>query len=51
MQMKMHWWDDIERAARRTLGEICPIATLSTTNLTRTGLGSKPSLYCQRPAT
>jgi hypothetical protein len=31
--------------------QICLIATSSTTNLTETGLGLKPSLYCQKPAT
>ena len=36
---------------RSTLRKPCPIATFSTINLTRTGLGSNPSLRCDRPAT
>jgi hypothetical protein len=35
---------------RSTRGETCPIVTLSTTNPTRTDLGSKPGLRRERPA-
>ena len=36
---------------RSTLRKSCPIASFSAINLTRTGLGSKPSLHCDTPAT
>jgi hypothetical protein len=35
---------------RLTRGKTCPSATLSTTNPTRTGPGSKPNLRGKRPA-
>ena len=36
---------------RRTREQSCPSANLSTTNLTKTGLGSNPRLSGHRPAT
>jgi hypothetical protein len=33
---------------RSTRSKICPSATLSTTNITRTGMGSNSGLWCDR---
>jgi hypothetical protein len=41
----------LTRENRSTRGEICPSATLSTTNPTWTDPGSKPDLRSERPAT
>jgi hypothetical protein len=42
-----HQWNEIDRGKPTT----CPNATLSTTNLTWTDLGSNPGLRGERPAT
>jgi hypothetical protein len=41
----------VTRGNQSTRWNTCPSATLSTTNLTWTGLGSNPSLRGERPAT
>jgi hypothetical protein len=41
----------IRSSWKETWRKICPSDTLYTTNPTRTGVGMKPSLRCDRPAT
>jgi len=53
--MKMRteqWWNDTDRGKPEVLGEKpVPSATLHTTNLARTDLGSNPGLRGQTPST
>ena len=54
MQMKMsveRWWNDTERGNRSTGRETCQSATLSTTDLICTVLGSNVNLRGKRPVT
>jgi hypothetical protein len=44
-------WSDTERNKPITLGNICPSATLSTTNPTWTAEGSNSGLCSERPKT
>jgi len=46
-----HWWNDTDRESQGIGRKTCSIATLSTTNLTWTDLGSKPVLHAERPVT
>jgi hypothetical protein len=46
-----HQWNEIDRGKPTTRRKTCPSATLSTTNLTWTYLGSNPGLRGERPAT
>jgi hypothetical protein len=46
-----HWWNGIDVEDRLTGCKICHSATLSTTNVTWTDLGSNPVLRSERPAT
>jgi hypothetical protein len=46
-----HWWNGTERGKpKHWEKKNCPSATLSTTNLTRIGLGSNPTLQGDRSA-
>ena len=45
------WRNDTDRRNRSTWRKFCPNATLSTTNPTQTGLGSKPGFRGEIPAT
>jgi hypothetical protein len=45
-----HYWKATDRQDRSTPRKSCPNATLSTTNLTWTDLGSNPGLRGERPA-
>jgi hypothetical protein len=46
-----HRWNETGRGKQKYWGKTCPSATLSTTNLTWTDLGSNPGLRGERPAT
>jgi hypothetical protein len=41
-----HWWSDIDRGQSKYSDS----ATLSSTNLAQTGLGSNPGIGVERPA-
>jgi len=45
------WWGHGSGERRKTERKCCPIATLSTTNPTSTGLNSYPVLRGEKPAT
>jgi hypothetical protein len=45
------WWNGTDRGNWSTGRKTCHSANLSTTNFTRTDLGSNPDLRCERPTT
>jgi hypothetical protein len=45
-----HWWSDNDRRKPKDSAKPCPSATLSTTNITWTSLGSNPDPDIERPA-
>jgi hypothetical protein len=51
LQVMEHQWNEFDRGKPTTRRKTCPSATLSTTNLTWTDLGSNPGLRGERPAT